>query len=80
MTDEQKPAREPTEPSLDADGIPDLEAPLAEKVLTGDGQEGVMPPGDEYHGADRFGTTAREQEVGEGLDAKLAREVPDVGE
>jgi hypothetical protein len=77
MTNERDARSEPIEPSLDADGIPDLEAPLAGKVRTGDGQEGVMPPGDRYHAATRFGTTAKEQEVGESLDAKLAREIPD---
>jgi hypothetical protein len=69
--------REPIEPSLDADGIPDLEGPLPEKVLTGDAQEGVYPPGEHYHGANRYGTTAEEEEAGESLDDKLSREVPD---
>ena len=69
--------REPLEPSLDADGIPDHEGPLNEKAATGDGQEGLYPPGDHYHGANRFGTTAVEEEEGESLDDKLSREVPD---
>jgi hypothetical protein len=69
--------REPLQPSLDADGIPDLEAPLPEKAATGDGQEGLMPPGDRYHGANRYGTTAEEEAAGEPLEHKLEREVPD---
>jgi hypothetical protein len=69
--------REPIEPSLDADGIPDLEGPLSDKVATGDGQEGLYPPGEHYHGANRYGTTAAEEETGESLDDKLSREVPD---
>jgi hypothetical protein len=69
--------REPMQPSLDADGIPDHEGPLNEKARTGDGQEGVYPPGDRYHGADRYGTTAAEEETGESLDDKLSRELPD---
>jgi hypothetical protein len=70
--------KEPIQPSLDADGIPDLEGPLSEKAATGDGQEGIYPPGDDgYHAADRFGTTAEEETEGESLDDKVAREVPD---
>jgi hypothetical protein len=69
--------REPLQPSLDADGIPDLEGPLPEKAETGDAQEGVYPPGDRYHAADRYGTTAEEEATGESLDDKLSREVPD---
>jgi hypothetical protein len=69
--------REPLEPSLDADGIPDDEGPLDEKALTGDGQEGIYPPGDRFHGAKSYGTTAEEEEAGESLDDKLSREIPD---
>ncbi len=73
MTDEE------LTPSLDAEGIPDLEGPLPQKVATGDAQEGISPPADdEYVGADEYGTTAEEQREGESLDSKLAREVPDV--
>jgi hypothetical protein len=72
---------EPLNPSLDAEGIPDLEGPLPEKARTGDAQEGIYPPEDnEYVGADKFGTTAEEEREGEGLDSKLARENPDFGE
>lgn len=69
---------EPVVPSLDADGIPDHEGPLDEKVRTGDAQEGLYPPGDDgFHASDKFGTTAQEEEEGESLDDKLSREVPD---
>lgn len=74
-------ADEPLVPSLDSEGIPDHEGPLPSKARTGDAQEGLYPPAeDEYVGADEFGTTAREQQEGQSLDAKLAREVPDVGD
>ncbi len=70
---------QPIVPSLDAEGIPDLEGPLPGKAATGDAQEGLYPPADdEYLGADEFGTTAEEQRQGQTLAAKLARERPDV--
>jgi len=63
--------------SLDEEGIPDLEGPLAEKAATGDPQEGVAPPSDHPVSLD-WGTTAEEQRLGEPLDRQIAREVPDV--
>lgn len=62
--------------SLDAEGIPDLEGPLPEKVATGDPQEGVSPPADRPASLD-YGVTAGEQSRSEPLDARLARELPD---
>lgn len=62
--------------SLDAEGIPDLEGPLPEKVATGDPQEGTPPPSDHPAAAD-YGVTAAEQSREEPLDQKLRREVPD---
>jgi hypothetical protein len=62
--------------SLDAEGIPDLEGPLPEKVATGDPQEGTPPPTDRPAAAD-YGVTAEEQSREEPLDQKLRREVPD---
>ncbi|AUS77899.1 hypothetical protein C1701_05405 [Actinoalloteichus sp. AHMU CJ021] len=41
-------------------------------------EEGVEPPED-WSEANRFGTTPSEQRAGEGLDARLNEEVPDVG-
>lgn len=69
---------EPTQPSIDAEGIPDHEGPLPEKVATGDPQEGLYPPQDHYVGADAPGVTAAEQRDGESLDRKVSREEPDV--
>jgi len=68
---------EPLEPSLDAEGIPDLEGPLPEKAATGDGQEGVYPPQDHYVGADKYGTTSLEQRDGAVLDERIAAERSD---
>jgi hypothetical protein len=66
------------ESEFEAEGIPD----------PGDSVEGIQASGDEAYelsvprdvaaGADEFGTTAYEEEHGENLDGRLAREVPDV--
>src|SRR5438874_5291997 len=45
-------------------GIPDLLGPLPEKVATGDAQEGIYPPQDDYVGADAHGVTAAEEQEG----------------
>jgi len=68
--------------SLDpeAEGIPDLDGPVPGKVITGDPQEGLTPPRDRPVAADRYGTTAYEEEVGESLDRKLGRELPELSE
>jgi hypothetical protein len=68
---------EPLSPSLDAEGIPDLEGPLPQKVQTGDEQEGLYPPGDDYVGADAHGVTESEQREGALLDERVAAERPD---
>jgi len=65
--------------SLDQEGIPDLEGPLAEKAATGDPQEGVSPPSDRPASLD-YGTTAEEQARGEPLDDRISRELPDFEE
>jgi len=65
---------------VDAEGIPDLEAPLPGKVITGDAQEGITPPRDAPVAALDFGTTAYEEEVGESLDGRLRREEPELTE
>src|SRR3954447_19475620 len=64
--------------SLDQEGIPDLEGPLAEKVMTGDPQEGTPPPTDRPASLD-YGVTAEEQMSPEPVDVRLARELPDIG-
>jgi hypothetical protein len=71
---EERPAEEP---QLEDEGIPDHEGPLASKVRTGDQQDGMIPPGDEARGTDRFETTAAEQLRGETLDDRLREERPD---
>src|SRR5438105_4311435 len=45
------------EPSLDGAGIPGLEGPLPEKAATGDAQEGIYRPQDDYVGAHTHGVT-----------------------
>ena len=67
---------EPASTSLDAEGIPDHEGPLDAKTATGDGQEGLIPPGEAPLGADRD-VTATEQREGSTLDERLAIEEPD---
>jgi len=66
-----------TSPSLDDEGMPDLEGPLPGKAATGDPQEGLTPPADAPHASVDFGTTAEEQRHGESLDLRLSRENPD---
>ena len=65
---------------LDAEGIPDLDAPLRGKVITGDPQEGPYPPRDVPVAALDHGTTPREELVGEPLGRRLAREEPELDE
>jgi hypothetical protein len=69
-----------TGPSLDDEGIPDLEGPLPEKEATGDPQEGVMPPRDHPVAATDWGITGDEERAGEPLDRRVAHELPDIGE
>jgi hypothetical protein len=72
-------APRPTGPTLDDEGIPDLEGPLAEKEMTGDAQEGASPPVDRPASLD-YGVTPHEQVSGEPISVRVAREVPDVVE
>jgi hypothetical protein len=69
----------PTGPTLDDEGIPDLEGPLAEKEMTGDPQEGASPPAGRPASLD-YGVTPREQADGEPISVRVQREVPDVVE
>jgi len=69
-----------TGPTLDDEGIPDLAGPLSEKELTGDPQEGVMPPSDRAHVESDWGVTADEQRISEPLDVRVRHERPDIGE
>jgi hypothetical protein len=54
--------------------MPDQSDALPEKVITGDAQEELAPPGEQPVGATEFGITAEEARRGEPLDARLARE------
>ncbi|MGX7730153.1 hypothetical protein ACWPOB_12905 [Rhodococcus sp. 2H158] len=49
----------------------------SDEVRNDDGDEVVDPP-QGWSGADRFGTTQREEQEGESLDQRLAEEEPDV--
>ena len=69
--------REPAEGSLEDEGIPDHGGPAPGKEATGDQQEGLLPPGDEFRAAEGFGTTAEEQREGEPLEERLEDETPD---
>src|SRR5512135_553642 len=60
------------------EGIQDLGDTLAAKEVTGDAQEGYVPPRDYPVAADEYGTTSAEQARGEGLTGRLRRERPDV--
>lgn len=72
--DEREASGEP----LEAEGVPDLEGPLAEKEATGDPQEGVAPPNYYPKAATDWGTTAEEQRRLEPLDVRLSREEPEL--
>ena len=67
------------DPTLESEGVPDLEGPLAEKELTGDAQEGVAPPNYSPKASTDWGTTVDEQRRPEPLDVRIAREQPDLG-
>jgi hypothetical protein len=58
----------PENEDLDSEGQPDLEGALAQKEITGDAQEGEIPPGDYWRDPDHRDT----------LDERLAEERPDV--
>lgn len=63
---------------LEAEGIPDMGDTLEAKEVTGDPQKGYVVPRDHPIAAEDFGTTPFEEEHGEALDDRLAREEPDV--
>lgn len=59
----------PENEDLDSEGQPDLEGALPGKEITGDAQEGEVPPGDHWKDPDA-----------DTLDSRLAAERPDVVE
>jgi hypothetical protein len=63
--------------SLDAEGIPDHEGPLPQKEATGDGQDGIVAPGDRPWAAEDHDVTAEGQREGSTLDERLSLEEPD---
>jgi hypothetical protein len=63
--------------SLDAEGIPDHEGPLPTKEMTGDGQDGIIAPGDRPWASEGDDVTAAGQREGSTLDERLALEEPD---
>jgi len=67
------------EPTLDSEGVPDLEGPLPEKELTGDPQEGIAAPYDRPRASVDWGVTAEEQRELEPLDVRVGRELSDIG-
>jgi hypothetical protein len=71
-------ADDPTGPTLDDEGVPDLEGPLPGKERTGDPQEGVAPPGYRPGASTDWGAVPSEERAGEPLDRRLQRERPDV--
>ena len=58
----------PENEDLDSEGQPDLEGALESKEITGDAQEGEIPPGDYWKDPDHRDT----------LDERLAEERPDI--
>lgn len=58
----------PENEDLDAEGQPDLEGALESKEITGDAQEGEVPPGDYWKDPDHVDT----------LEERLAEERPDI--
>lgn len=63
---------------FEEDGLPATDSPLPGKLITGDAQEGMAPPGERPVYSDSYGVTASEQARGETIDAYVAAEEPDV--
>jgi len=68
---------DPSDPFED-EGLASPDPELAGKRITGDPQDDMPVPGDNPVAVDDFGTTALEQQEGEPLDLRLAREEPDL--
>jgi hypothetical protein len=63
---------------LEDEGMPDMSDALPSKVITGDAQEDLAPPGEHPGASVDFGMTADEMRTGEPLDGRLAREEPEI--
>jgi hypothetical protein len=68
---------EPSDPFED-EGLASPDPGLAAKRITGDPQDDVPVPGETPVAVNGFGTTVAEQQEGEPLDGRLAREEPDL--
>jgi len=68
---------EPSDPFED-EGQASAEPGLASKRSTGDPQDDMPVAGERPLGVEEYGTTAREESLGEPLDVRLAREEPDL--
>ncbi|MBV9097842.1 MAG: hypothetical protein JO079_07280 [Frankiaceae bacterium] len=68
---------EPSDPFED-EGQASAEPGLPGKRITGDPQDDMPVAGDTPLAVDDYGTTAREEFLGEPLDGRLAREEPDL--
>jgi hypothetical protein len=71
-TDDPRAAPDEVEP-----GIPATTELTEGQWLSGTADEADVPMPDFPQGVDQWGTTAREEELGESLDQRVAREVPD---
>jgi Family of unknown function (DUF5709) len=68
---------DPSDPFED-EGLASPDPGLASKRITGDAQDDMPVPGDRPVAVTDFGTTAAEEQAGEPLDLRLAREEPDL--
>ena len=75
MTDSRIP--DPGDPYED-EGLPATDNALPGKQITGDAQDDIPVPGDVPLAVDDYGTTASEQQAGEPLELRVAREEPEV--
>lgn len=68
---------DPSDPFED-EGLASPDPGLAAKRITGDPQDDIPVPGDRPVAVTDFGTTVAEQQQGEPMDLRLAREEPDL--
>jgi hypothetical protein len=68
---------DPADPYEEA-GLPATDDALPGKLITGDVQDDVVVPNERPLYVDEYGTTDREESLGEPLGGRLARENPDV--
>ena len=66
------------ESEFEDEGIPDPEEFNPEVEATGDTGYNLSVPGTRSVGVEEFGTTAREEREGEGLDRRVSHEEPEV--